>query len=259
MGISLLDQILSSRPSNPVRRSISCVCSRVKVLSGKVSFTIGLTRWVDRCRFRVTSVICFVCIGIIGNLTVGVRVCLTTDIVVVDLVIVVLVVLCLIFLSFDLTALVAVVSWLFAVVASWFGFFCVSLCGLLRHSIYLQLFWSFQTMWQKLFLYAILQMRLVHWFFMWGGILACINCSVFTWAATPNAFFTSSWSLSRNSVNFKFAGLDTSCLFFCRCTHWLSFHVFSMNKVRISPKFSLLKLVMFLNVSNASPSVGEWK
>ena len=73
-----------------------------------------------------------------------VRVCLTTTINVV-LVSTLRVILGLVFISFELTALVLKVTWLFAVVASWFGFSWVLLCGLLRHSVYLQFIWGFQT------------------------------------------------------------------------------------------------------------------
>ena len=78
LNFSLLDLILSFRLSVPGRRSLSCVCSKVTILCGMVSFTTGLKGRVDRSRFSVISGICIVCVGIVKNLFVGVTVCLTT-------------------------------------------------------------------------------------------------------------------------------------------------------------------------------------
>ena len=112
-----------------------------------VSFTTGLTKWVDRSGFSVFLIICFVCFGIVGNLIVGVRIYLTTAFVVDDIIAGSNgIVLGWVLLSSELTALVLIVTGLFAVIASWFGLFWVLLCGLLRHCIYLQLIWSFQAM-----------------------------------------------------------------------------------------------------------------
>ena len=88
-----------------------------------VRFTLGLTGWVDRCSFSAIPVIRIVCVGIVRNPSAGVRVCLPTVIVFVAIAGTIRVVLGLVFFSFELTALVSVVTWLFAVVASWFGFF----------------------------------------------------------------------------------------------------------------------------------------
>ena len=95
--------------------------------------------------FSVIPVICKNCIGFVENPIVGVRVFLTSVIVVVVIAGPTRVVLALVLLVFELTALVSIVTWLFAVVTSWFGFFWVLLCGLLRHSIYLQCIWGFQA------------------------------------------------------------------------------------------------------------------
>ena len=65
------------RQSVPWRRSISSVCSKVTFFSGKVGFTTGLTRWVERSWFSVSSVFSVFCIGIVGYLIDGVRFCLT--------------------------------------------------------------------------------------------------------------------------------------------------------------------------------------
>ena len=47
-----------------------------------VSFATGLTGWVDRSKFSVFLIICIVCVGILRSFIVGVRVCLTTTILV---------------------------------------------------------------------------------------------------------------------------------------------------------------------------------
>ena len=83
-----------------------------------VSFTTGFTRWVDRSRFSVFLVICIVCVGVVGIFNIEVRVSLTTAIVV-ALAGTFCFVSVLVFLSFGLTALVWVVTWLFAVVTGW--------------------------------------------------------------------------------------------------------------------------------------------
>ena len=134
-----------------------------------VSFTRCLTGWVDRSRFSVFLIICIVCTAIVRSFIVGVWVCLTTIVIVVTAG-TIRIILALLFLAFELAALVSVVTWLFAVVASWFGFFWVLLCGLLRHSIYLHFIWGFQTiqfqllfkMRHNLFICGILQVRLVN-------------------------------------------------------------------------------------------------
>ena len=145
LSISLLGLILSSQPSVPLRRSTNCVCSKVTIFCGMVSFTTGLTGWEDRSWFSVISVVCIVRVDIVGHLIVGVRVCLNTVIVVVVVAGTIRVVLGLVFFSFALTALVSKVTWLFAVVTSWFEFFWILLSGFLRYNFYLQLNWSFQT------------------------------------------------------------------------------------------------------------------
>ena len=83
-----------------------------------ISFTTGLTRWVDTSKFSVFLIVCIDCVGVVGNLIVGVRVCLATVIAVVVIAGTICVVLGRVFLSFELTAMVSVVNWLFAVVAS---------------------------------------------------------------------------------------------------------------------------------------------
>ena len=109
-----------------------------------VSFTTDLTGCVDRSWSSLFLNIYIVCVGILRNFEVGVRICLTT-IVIVVITSTIRVNLSLVFFSFEVTALPSIVTWLFSVVASWFGFFWVLLCGLLRHSIYLHFSWCFQT------------------------------------------------------------------------------------------------------------------
>ena len=178
LGISLLVLILSFRSSVPGRRSISCICSKVIFLCWMISFTTDLTKWVDRSSFSFLSVIFFVCVGIVGLGSVWPPVMLW------------------LFLpakfvlfwdsSFCRSSwrhLVSVVTWIFAVVAIWLGFLCVLLCGFMRHSIYLLLIWSFQTiqfqllfkMWHNLFICAMRQMRLVNWFLSGLQALWCIG------------------------------------------------------------------------------------
>ena len=135
--------------------------------SGVISFLTVLTGWVERSRSSVFLIKCFVFVGIVGSFVVGVRVCLTTTIVIVGTV---LVISGLVFFSFELTALVGIVTWLFALAASWFGLFGGLLCRLLRRSVYVQLFQGFQTIQSQfpfkmrhiLFICAILRMRLVN-------------------------------------------------------------------------------------------------
>ena len=175
LSISLLDLILFFRSSVPGRRSFSCVCSKVLFPRGAVGFTIGLTGWVHMSWFSVPSVICIVCLGFVGFFFVGVKICKTTVIVVVFAGII-RVVLGLVFLFFEFTALVSVVTWLIAVVTIWFGFFWIFLCGLLRHRFYLQFIWRFQTiqfqlfskMGHNLFICAIFRMRLFNLFSQLG-------------------------------------------------------------------------------------------
>ena len=143
-----------------------------------VCFATGLTGWIHRSGFSVFLILCIVCVGIVGNLIVGVRIYLTTVIVVVVFAGTFRVVLGLVFLSFELTALVSTVTRLFAVVASWFGLFCVLLCALLPHGIYRQLIWSFQPVSSNFFSRCDTICSYVSFFkwlivfFRWGAILA---------------------------------------------------------------------------------------
>ena len=115
-------------------------------------------------------------------------------------------------------------------------------------------------MWHNLFICATLHKRLIYQFPQVGRLLAYMSCSMITWAATPNECFASFWSSSRKYNNFGFAGLKTSLwkLCFAVAVDW-GFTYFLRNTVRIFSKFSLLRLLMFLNVYSASPCMREWK
>ena len=132
-SISLLGLVLSLRPSIPGRRSVCCICSKAASLCGVVCSATCLTGRKDRSRFSVSLIICIVAFGIVCNFViVGVRVCLGTSIVVGGTICIIS---RLVFLSFELTALISIVTWLFAMVARWFGLSRVLLCVLLDHSI----------------------------------------------------------------------------------------------------------------------------
>ena len=51
--------------------------------SGVVGFTTCLTGWIDNCWFSVISIVCVAAVGTIGICVVGVRVWLTTAVVIV--------------------------------------------------------------------------------------------------------------------------------------------------------------------------------
>ena len=137
-----LTLVLSHRFS--VRRSqpICCIGSIKAFLYRVVGFATGLTGWVHISWIPVFSIVCIVSIAVFGISVVRVRVCLTTvvnivsacNFFVVD------------FLSFELTALCTIVAWSFAVVTCRLGLFKVRFCGMLRHTVYLQVIWVFLTM-----------------------------------------------------------------------------------------------------------------
>ena len=126
-------------------RSVRCVCYKVTFLCGVVSSTTGLTGWEDRSRSCVSLIICIVRVGIVWSFIVGVGVCLSTTIVIVGIFGTIRVISGLVFFSFQLTALILIVTWLFAMLASWSGPFRGLLWGLMRHSVYLHFICGFQT------------------------------------------------------------------------------------------------------------------
>ena len=134
-----------------------------------VGSTTGLTGWEDRSRSSVSLIIFFVCFGIVCNSVIRVRVWLGTTIVIVGTICIIW---GLVFPPFGLTALILIVTRFFTMVACWFGLSSVSWWGWLRHSVYWQFIWSFETIqFQLLFkirhnliICAIFQMRLVNLF-----------------------------------------------------------------------------------------------
>ena len=134
-------------------------------------------RPLDSPWFSIISVVYVVCVGIVGNVVVGVRVCSTT--------VVVLVIagkisssLGVAELSFELTTLISVMAWPFAVVTSWFGFRRIWFCGLLRHSSHLQFFgaskqFSSNSLSRFETICSYVPISKCKWsidFFSWGGI-----------------------------------------------------------------------------------------
>ena len=145
MSIILLALVLSFQPSISWRRSVRCVCSKIAFLCGVVISTTSLTGWEDKFWSSVSLIIYVVSFGIVCNfvvVVVGVRVCLGTSIVVVGTI---RVISRLVFLSFELTALVLIVTWFLTMVARWSGLVRVLLWGLLRHSVDGNFIWGFQT------------------------------------------------------------------------------------------------------------------
>ena len=119
MSIILLTFVLSFKSSISWRRSVRCDCSKIAFLCGVISSTTCLTGWKNRSRSSVFLIIYIVSFGIDCNfVVVGVRVCLGTSIVVVGTVCIIS---RLVFLSFELTALILIVSWFFTMVARWPG------------------------------------------------------------------------------------------------------------------------------------------
>ena len=184
-----------------------------------VSFSVGLTGFVDISWYAVISVFYLANITIIGIFVVRVRFRFNTPAVIVVNASTILVVFTVIFLALELTALTVVVAWFFAVVGfgavlSFRGFFvawCVTvfICSSSVPS------WLFSSnsfsrcgtiCSDKLFSKC---GWFVH-FFRCGGSLAYMICAIITWTATLNASSASFWSSSRKSINFWFAGLEAS-------------------------------------------------
>ena len=105
-----MDLVLSFRSSSSGRQSVRCVCSKVTLLYGVVSFTTGPTGWVDKFQSSVFLINCIACVGIVGNFIVGVRVCSTSTIIVVVIVGTVGVISGLVFFSVEFTALIPIVT-----------------------------------------------------------------------------------------------------------------------------------------------------
>ena len=144
----------------------------LRLLQGSISlWSVWFNHMSHRVEYRsrssVSLIIYIVCFGIVCNFVVGARVRLGTTIVIVGTI---RIIPGLVSLSFELTALILILTWFFTMVARWFGLVGVLLWGLLRHSFYGHFVWSFQTiqfqlpfkMRHNLFISAIFQMRLVN-------------------------------------------------------------------------------------------------
>ena len=258
---SLLNLILYFRPSVPRRRSICCVCSKLTFLYGMVSFTTGVTSYIGVGYLSIRLLVLFALVLLeILLLECELRVCLTT---IFDVFLNAGILFVVLGMVFVFTALVLVRTWLCAVVTSWFEFFWI----LLRHSIYLQLIWSFQSihfqfsfrMWHNLLNYVILQMRLTNrFFFQVGrhfGIYKLVGDCL---SGNSEWIFCYFWSSSKKTITSWFTGLKTSEWTLCNFVSidWCS-KCFLRNRVWIPPKFPLLGLVMFLNVCKVSKRIRE--
>ena len=109
-----------------------------------VGFAISLSGWVDVSWLSSISVVCVVGVSFIRILAVGVRVCLTT-VVVIFIARTNFVALRVVFFSFEMTAQISVVTWLFAMVTCRLGVFGVWFCEMMRHSICLLFIGGFKT------------------------------------------------------------------------------------------------------------------
>ena len=115
----------------PGRRSIGCIGSKVTFLCGVVCFSTCLTGWVNSFWLSFSSIAVFVVI-IVADIAVRVRGIGVT----VFVSGIILIVFSLFSLFFQQATLISVMSWLFTVVARWFGSVGVSICGLLAHIVY---------------------------------------------------------------------------------------------------------------------------
>ena len=139
-----------------------CIVDSIVVLS-KLYWPVNICKWIFLNIY-------IVCNGVLRNFEVGVRICLTT-IVIVVITSTIRVNLSLVFFSFEVTALPSIVTWLFSVVAGWFGFFLGFVVWLVA-SQYLSAFHlvlsshsipiPFQDVTQSVHMYH--SVRLVDWF-----------------------------------------------------------------------------------------------
>ena len=109
-----------------------------------VCFSTGFTGQIDISGFAVNSIVCVLISSFAGVFVVKVKVSLTTAIIVFTAS-TNLVGFTLAFLAFELTGLIAEVIWFIAVKSRRLRFLGVWFSGLLRHSVYLQLIWSFRA------------------------------------------------------------------------------------------------------------------
>ena len=112
----------------------------------------------------------------------------------------------------------------------------------------------------NLFMSAILQMGPIYWFLQMWWHFGIYEFSMLAWAAVPNACMASFWCSSRITNNFRFAGLKRSFWNLCFAVAIdCGFKYFVRKTARISPKFSRVVPLVFLNVCSASPFMREWK
>ena len=128
---SFWNLILSLRSSMPGRRSIGCIGFKAAFFCGVVCFSTCLAGWVNSFRLSFGSVTVFV-IVIVVDIAVRVRGIGVT----VFISEIILVIFSLFSLFFQQATLLSVMSWLFTVVARWFGSVGISVCGLLAHIVY---------------------------------------------------------------------------------------------------------------------------
>ena len=115
----------------PGRRSIGCIGSKITFLCGVVGFSTCLTGWVDSFRLSFSFDTVFVVV-IVVNITVRIRGIGGT----VFVSGIIMIIFSLFSLFFQQATPISVMSWLFTVVARWFGSVGVSVCGLLAHIVY---------------------------------------------------------------------------------------------------------------------------
>ena len=147
------------RPLVPGRRSFSCIDPKTAFFCGVVGFPTCLTGWVNNFWLSFCSVTVVEGYGVVivldGNRDVGTTVSVPRTI---------LSTLGRFLLFFQLSALVSVISRFLTVVARWLGCFSFRVCGMLSHSIHMQLNRDFQT---------------IELFFSFEVCNNLFNCSIF--------------------------------------------------------------------------------
>ena len=119
--------------------SRACIDSQIAFLGGKVPFAISLTDWGDSSLvFLHFGHLCCITVAIMGVfVVVRVRVCLTTVFIASKI----FGAFGLLFLFSELTSLVSIVAWLFAVMTR-LGFLGAWFRGKLHHSVHLKFIWG---------------------------------------------------------------------------------------------------------------------
>ena len=243
----------------PGRRSTSCIRSIVAFLCGTVCLATCRTGWVNSFWLSFGSVTVFVIVVRIVDVAIRVRGIGVTVFVSRTVLIIFSF---LISLFFQQSTLISVLSWFlqwwhvglglsaFVFAVLWLTVFICSSSGACKP-------FSSNCFSRCVTICSILPFSKWAWFidfFGCGGILAYMSCSMMAWAAIPNASSASFWSSPRKSTN------TTSFwnLCFAVAFDW-GFTYFLRKTARISPSFSRVGPLMFLNVYNASPFMREWK